>query len=899
MDGDNVSNLRALLPSAVAGILLTTLPVPPAGASAPQPAEPPAAAAPTGSPGQTSSIVVKMTDGKPPTAAEVKGLATSLGTEVVGISPMANGYARVDLANRMSTQLVAQAADSLEQADAIVTAEVDGVATADQAAPNGPNDPLFLDGKSQWALWDASAAGGGYSVRAPVGWLAGSRGSASVVVAVLDTGTTIHSDLPGALPGYDFVSPDAIGADANPGRDTDPSDPGDFCTSTQEGSDWHGTHVAGMILARTDNGVGVAGIAPGVSYEPVRVLGRCGGVLSDVADAIAWASGGSVPGVPANAHPAQVLNVSLGGLGTCPSYLATSISGAIARGSNVVVSAGKNAADAAGEAPANCPGVTAVASTGRTGERAAYSNFGSIVTLAAPGGTQTDRIVSTGNASLTTPGAESYVPMMGTSMAAPQVSGALALLRSVHPEWTADQAVTRLSQTAAPFSGGNLNNCTTLICGAGIVDIGNALYPRAGTRGSISGWLLDDAGHPRAGISVSAVDAASGLAAASATTGSDGGFALPGLNPGVYGVAFDPAGANRFYWPSEYTLNPRSAVRLDSAGVVVLGRKNPSAPSPPTGFSVSMGDARLDLNWTAPAENGGSPITGYKAAASAPGAATGTCSTTGATSCSITGLTNYAQYTVQVVATNKFGDSPPAAASGSPGGLLPPGTARGTIAGAPVAVAVTTPRKGTVNLAGVGSVSLQAVHSGSRGLVSVTRGGVLAPQSGQFLRVGGPGFAPNSAVTGSLLPSGPSLGSVQADATGRVSDYLMIPGGLPTANRALQLTGKLTDGRDFEILLGVTFQANEAQLTATSDSLAAASSKRRGKLTLAVFPMCKKRYVVTFQRQVGAKWRTLKKSKTRGAYQLSGVSAAAGSYRARISRNCGLPAFFADSVTVD
>src|SRR5690606_31257016 len=145
-----------------------------------------------------------------------------------------------------------------------------------------------------------------------------------VVVAVLDTGITRHGDLDAnVLPGYDFIS-DAGKANDGDGRDNDPSDPGDWVTLNQcpggnraENSSWHGTHVAGTIAAVTNNAKGVAGTAFGARILPVRVLGTCGGYDSDIADAIVWAAGGSVSGVPTNANPAEVINLSLGGGGAC------------------------------------------------------------------------------------------------------------------------------------------------------------------------------------------------------------------------------------------------------------------------------------------------------------------------------------------------------------------------------------------------------------------------------------------------------------------------------------------------------------------------------------------------------------------------------------------------------
>ena len=172
-----------------------------------------------------------------------------------------------------------------------------------------PNDTRYSE---QWGY------SGTYGIKANQAWDV-TNGS-GVVVAVLDTGITNHSDLnANILPGYDFISDTAVSNDGN-GRDSDASDPGDWVTANQCGgthaaqnSSWHGTHVAGTIAAVTNNAKGVAGVAYGAKIVPARVLGTCGGYDSDIADAITWASGGTVSGVPANANPAEVINLSLGG----------------------------------------------------------------------------------------------------------------------------------------------------------------------------------------------------------------------------------------------------------------------------------------------------------------------------------------------------------------------------------------------------------------------------------------------------------------------------------------------------------------------------------------------------------------------------------------------------------
>ncbi len=269
---------------------------------------------------------------------------------------------------------------------------------------------------------------------------------AGTVVAVLDTGITNHSDLnANILPGYDFIIDTAVSADGN-GRDSDPSDPGDAYGGNP--SSWHGTHVAGTVAAVTNNAKGVAGTAFSAKVVPVRVLGKGGGYDSDIADAVIWASGGSVSGVPANANPAEAINLSLGGSGACGSAMQSAINGAVGRGTTLVIAAGNSNANTSGFSPANCANVVAVGAVTSTGARASYSNYGSIVDVAAPG----SAVLSTLNSGTAGPGAESYASYSGTSMATPHVAGVVALMQSVaNPAKTPAQIEALLKSTARAF----------------------------------------------------------------------------------------------------------------------------------------------------------------------------------------------------------------------------------------------------------------------------------------------------------------------------------------------------------------------------------------------------------------------------------------------------------------
>jgi serine protease len=349
-----------------------------------------------------------------------------------------------------------------------------------------PNDTQY---GNQWHYFPPVA--GTYGANLPGAWDI-TTGSPSVVIAIIDTGILPHADLAGrTVPGYDFIVDTAIANDGN-GRDADPSDPGDWVTAAESASgpllgcqvrnsSWHGTHVAGTIGANSNNAFGVAGINWQSKIEVVRVLGKCGGYSSDIVDGIRWAAGLSVSGVPANANPAKVINMSLGGSGVCGSTYQNAINAAVAAGTVVVVAAGNSNANAANYQPASCAGVITVASTGRTGSRAYYSNFGATVEIAAPGGdTSTgtaNGVLSTLNTGTTVPAAESYAYYQGTSMATPHVVGLVSLLFSVNPTLTPAQVLSLLQGTVTPFPAGS--SCTITTCGPGIINAAAAVAAAA------------------------------------------------------------------------------------------------------------------------------------------------------------------------------------------------------------------------------------------------------------------------------------------------------------------------------------------------------------------------------------------------------------------------------------
>lgn len=373
-----------------------------------------------------------------------------------------------------------------------------------------PNDAMF---PGQWYLRAAQPA----AINMEAAWDIG-RGDNGTVVAVIDTGVRPdHPDLAGKLvAGYDFISNAALAADGD-GRDADPSDPGDYIDAAaransalvavcgsgalfwDQPSSWHGTRVAGLIAAATDNGVGVAGAGWNLRVMPLRALGKCGGFDSDILAAMRWAAGLEVPGLPLNPTPARVINLSLGAPGTCTSAYTDTIPELTARGVLVVASAGN--ANGAVESPANCPGVLAVGGLRNVGTKVGYSSFGPEIGVSAPAG----NCVTTGigepclfsldtttNLGSTTPGLNGYTDQFtqanyGTSFSAPLVAATAGLMFDRNAGLTPAQVINLIKANARAFPveaglptcpSTNVNsqcNCTTTTCGAGMLDARAAL----------------------------------------------------------------------------------------------------------------------------------------------------------------------------------------------------------------------------------------------------------------------------------------------------------------------------------------------------------------------------------------------------------------------------------------
>jgi len=328
------------------------------------------------------------------------------------------------------------------------------------------------------------------------------------------------------LPGYDFVS-DSVVANDGDGRDDDPSDPGDWVSSAEastsrfwdcgtSSSSWHGTSTASLIAAATHNGLGMAGTAPGVRVLPLRVLGKCFGTDADIQAAMLWAAGLPVDGMPANPHPARVINMSLGSADACNPAYQEVVDRITAAGVVIVAAAGNSTGGAVGS-PGNCRGVIAVLALRHVGTKVGFSDLGEEIAIAAPGGNCVNitvgspclyPVISATNSGLRGPEDNGWTDgfniSVGTSFSSPLVAGIVGLMVSQQPALTPEQVRSTLQATARPFPSSGADNgpddptpvarcqapapgveqlqcyCSTGLCGAGMVDAGAAVAAAAG-----------------------------------------------------------------------------------------------------------------------------------------------------------------------------------------------------------------------------------------------------------------------------------------------------------------------------------------------------------------------------------------------------------------------------------
>ncbi len=381
-----------------------------------------------------------------------------------------------------------------------------------------PNDPYFAataGATGQWWLRPATGSSANAladRLRGVPGlqsaWALTGTGNGQAVVAVLDTGITAHPEL-GAqvLPGHDFVSDLAIAGDGD-GRDADPSDPGDFVSQADKDanpalfagcdvqtSSWHGTVIAGIVAAGTNNGIGVAGANWAARVLPVRVAGKCGAEVADIVDAMRWAAGLAVAGAPPNPNPARIVNISFGGSAACNPAYQEAIDELAAVGTVVVAAAGNGHGNV--KRPASCAGVIGVAALNRDGFKANYSNFGPAVVVSTVGGDPAgeglwgallgdDGLLTLDNLGLQAPESAAYGNHFGTSFAAPVVAGVLSLMLDANPGLSVAQLIDGVRRSARPHVASSMMaacsdqnpgrcTCTPSTCGAGILDAPQAL----------------------------------------------------------------------------------------------------------------------------------------------------------------------------------------------------------------------------------------------------------------------------------------------------------------------------------------------------------------------------------------------------------------------------------------
>ncbi|MDQ2735384.1 MAG: S8 family serine peptidase, partial [Pseudomonadota bacterium] len=511
------------------------------------------------------------------TAAGVHILqATTLGNRIgIALTPgnsitdrthvvFATGISSQALAARIAAESDIEYAVPDERKHIVAAPNDSFYATRAYNSPTAPTSGGPLVG--QWYMKPPGVANvGGLPTGAPTGTAPSSinaeqawdrtTGSGTVVIADIDTGLRFdHPDLQGGniLPGYDMISADCVAgptcdeqfatAGDTGGRDADASDPGDFVTLAQandpnnplsgctvESSSWHGTQTAGLMGAKSANGIGIASVGFGnVKVMPVRALGRCGGFDSDIQAAMLWAAGIAVSGVPANTTPAKVLNMSLGGSGACSAAYQDAVNQVVAAGAVVVVAAGNGDSNKIGTnvgTPANCTGVIAVAALRSAGDKVGFSNLGPEVAIGAPGGNCVNTsstqpclypMMTLANSGTTTPtvGAvggiytDSFNYSLGTSFSTPLVSGVAALMMSVQPSLTPAQVLAKLKSSARPFptTGGSATPtqaqcvapsaansseqgecyCVVGLCGAGMLDAHAAVLAALGLQAAIT-----------------------------------------------------------------------------------------------------------------------------------------------------------------------------------------------------------------------------------------------------------------------------------------------------------------------------------------------------------------------------------------------------------------------------
>lgn len=398
------------------------------------------AAAPSGSAclllGPEPSFIIKFHNPPPSLLAREQLSSRNLheiavpGITFIHAKRMAHGYyiARVKFEKQPNTWLQTSVAGSTcytQQALSKIVEKIKQSPTIAEVTPNFLSSIMEISQSNTPVQWNLQTPPGG--IDAENTWIDFTKGAPDTTIAVLDTGIVNHDALnPNILPGVHFTNAGEAGVSATPS-----------CLECAGFN--HGTMVAGIIASTGELAYGGAlfGVAPHSTILPINVFTKfidqktCGfspclySYLSDQINALQWLAGNHFSNL--NEPPSAVvgINMSLGNVTACPEVAQQTLNQIQKHNMSIIVAAGNQNNDVARDYPANCKNVISVAATGLYGERASYSNWGKSVTIAAPGGNGAYSIYSTIN--------DAYIYRQGTSLAAPHVSGVIALLYAIAP----------------------------------------------------------------------------------------------------------------------------------------------------------------------------------------------------------------------------------------------------------------------------------------------------------------------------------------------------------------------------------------------------------------------------------------------------------------------------------
>lgn len=677
-------------------------------------------------------------------ANRVAALSASAGVAMKSVRPMSGDASVLALPSRMTLSDANAIAARLRADPNVEWAEPDLPVRKQQTTPpdNGyltrqwnllpPGQTFTSSVFGSSTTKDFVPAGG---ANFPPAWAA-TQGASSVRVAIIDTGVTLtHPDLTAALlPGYDFVSTSVLGLPSNfvandgDGRDADPTDPGDWVTAAEKTmyaaacddgatgdtpSSWHGTHMAGIVAAQWNAPAtperALAGTAPNVRIVPIRALGKCGGTTTDIVDAIRWAAGIDVPGVPTNQNPAKVISLSLGTspVTSCPMSYQTAINDVVARGAVVVAASGNDGQNQIG-LPALCNGVIAVTAHVVNGDNADYANVAPQVAISAPGGGRPSLLAVSPALTISSnqcqdaacyifstvlfgaQGPNSPVStsdnrtgaatagFTGTSPATPHVAGLAALLLSLSPQLAPAEVRTLITTSARPHPTGGycLSQAGMGTCGAGLLDAGAAVALHEQRRPKVT--AADQAATANAQVTLSSSVAAgtgggttftyqwtqtSGRTVTlSSATAAQPTFTAPVANgPLVFSVV---ATDDKGYRSTAVTKTVTVSGGADAPAITTQPQNATVAAGQTAMFSVTAtGTAPLTYQWN----RNGTAINGATAASY----------TTPATSAGDSGaaytvtITNAAGSVTSSAATLTVNAPPPSSSGGGGGGALP------------------------------------------------------------------------------------------------------------------------------------------------------------------------------------------------------------------------------------